>query len=219
MIPREILKKIRQIEIRTNRIVTETLAGASLQAPFQHHRVARGVENREHGKHVVLDREVNGVFFEAAEANFSSTTTRALKTFRVGQRTFERELYLQFEFPTESGAFVFIPCNRFIKFQTRRRFENDRKAHCQPKRLLRSASTCSHGTPARGFFSKSARRRSSSAACSGVKSGSYPSTRRSSLSFCANSIRSASGRVFAALNNSVALIGANLPATKHFARA
>src|ERR1044071_1460643 len=28
MIPREILKKIRQIEIRTNRIVTETLAGA-----------------------------------------------------------------------------------------------------------------------------------------------------------------------------------------------
>ncbi len=27
MIPREILKKIRQIEIRTNRIVTETLAG------------------------------------------------------------------------------------------------------------------------------------------------------------------------------------------------
>ncbi|GEM_PF-5441277 len=28
MIPREILKKIRQIEIRTNRIVTESLAGA-----------------------------------------------------------------------------------------------------------------------------------------------------------------------------------------------
>jgi hypothetical protein len=28
MIPREILKKIRQIEIRTNRIVTESFAGA-----------------------------------------------------------------------------------------------------------------------------------------------------------------------------------------------
>ena len=28
MIPREILKKIRQIEIRTRRVVTETLAGA-----------------------------------------------------------------------------------------------------------------------------------------------------------------------------------------------
>ena len=28
MIPREILKNLRQIELRTNRIVTETLAGA-----------------------------------------------------------------------------------------------------------------------------------------------------------------------------------------------
>jgi len=35
MIPREILKKIRQIEIRTNRLVTETLAG-------QYHSVFRG---------------------------------------------------------------------------------------------------------------------------------------------------------------------------------
>ena len=35
MIPREILKKIRQIEIRTNRLVTETLAG-------QYHSVFKG---------------------------------------------------------------------------------------------------------------------------------------------------------------------------------
>src|SRR5512142_69512 len=35
MIPREILKKIRQIELRTNRIVTETLAG-------EHHSVFKG---------------------------------------------------------------------------------------------------------------------------------------------------------------------------------
>jgi len=32
MIPREILKKIRQIELRTNRIVTATPAGRSFQA-------------------------------------------------------------------------------------------------------------------------------------------------------------------------------------------
>ena len=31
MIPREILKKIRQIEIRTNRLVSESLAGAVSQ--------------------------------------------------------------------------------------------------------------------------------------------------------------------------------------------
>ena len=35
MIPREILKKIRQIELRTNRVVTETLAG-------QYHSVFKG---------------------------------------------------------------------------------------------------------------------------------------------------------------------------------
>jgi hypothetical protein len=35
MIPREILKKIRQIELRTNRIVTETLAGFSFQPPLR----------------------------------------------------------------------------------------------------------------------------------------------------------------------------------------
>jgi len=35
MIPREILKKIRQIELRTNRLVTETLGG-------QYHSVFKG---------------------------------------------------------------------------------------------------------------------------------------------------------------------------------
>lgn len=35
MIPREILKKIRQIEIRTNRLVSESLAG-------QYHSVFKG---------------------------------------------------------------------------------------------------------------------------------------------------------------------------------
>ena len=34
MIPREILKKIRQIELRTNRIVTEFAAGARASARF-----------------------------------------------------------------------------------------------------------------------------------------------------------------------------------------
>ena len=39
MIPREILKKIRQIELRTNRIVTETLAGAFGLDPVESGRI------------------------------------------------------------------------------------------------------------------------------------------------------------------------------------
>jgi len=48
MIPREILKKIRQIEIRTNRIVTETLAGARiyLRIPTGFRPKAQGCEER-----------------------------------------------------------------------------------------------------------------------------------------------------------------------------
>jgi hypothetical protein len=46
MIPREILKKIRQFEIRTNRIVTETLAGVW--------NTKAGIFNRERGQRLLL---------------------------------------------------------------------------------------------------------------------------------------------------------------------
>ena len=46
MIPREILKKIRQIELRTNRIVTEAVAGARLCEP-QPARFANNQNNFE----------------------------------------------------------------------------------------------------------------------------------------------------------------------------
>ena len=96
--------------------------------------------------------------------------------------------------------------DRFVKLHTRGGVENERKSHFQPKRLLRSASTCSQGIPARGFFSKSARRRSSSADCSGVKSGSHPLPAMSSHKPWAISIRSLSGSAFAAARISAALI-------------
>ena len=51
MIPREILKKIRQIELRTNRSVTGFAPGARLCEP-QHCRWSEGVENSERLFHV-----------------------------------------------------------------------------------------------------------------------------------------------------------------------
>jgi len=219
MIPREILKKIRQIKLRTNRIVTETLAGWSFQPSPQFRRIPRAVKNRQDGENIVFNRKVDGIFIEPAQTNSLCASANPLEKFRIGQRTLKRRFYLQFEFFSKSSALAFIPSNRLVEFQTRSRFENDRKAHFQPKRWLRSASTCSQGIPSRGFFSNSARRRSSSAACSGVKSGSNPSSMRSSLIFRASSIRSSSGRVFAALNNSVALMELNLPPLNIFASA
>ncbi len=219
MIPREILKKIRQIELRTNRIVTEALAGISFQPSPQFRRIPRAVENRQNGENIIFDRKIDGVFLEPPQANSLCASAHSLKKFRICQRTLKRRFHFQLEFFAEAGTLVFIPSNCLVEFQTRSRFENDRQAHCQPKRWLRSASICSQGIPSRGFFSNSARRRSSSAVCSGVKSGSNPSSMRSSLSFRARSIRSSSGRVFAALNNSVALMELNLPPLNIFASA
>jgi hypothetical protein len=219
MIPREILKKIRQIELRTNRIVTETLAGFSFQPSPQFRRIPRAMKNGKDGKDIILDGKIEGVFLEPAQTNSLGAPTHFLKKLRISQRTLKRRFHFQFEFLAKSGTLAFIPSNRLVEFKPCNRFENDRKTHFQPKRLLRSASTCAQGTPSRGFFSNSARRRSSSAACSGVKSGSNPSSMRSSLIFRASSIRSSSGRVFAALNNSVALMELNLPPLNIFASA
>ena len=52
MIPREILKKIRQIEIRTNRIVTETLAGAMGKEAKVFNREIRQI--REKGRNILF---------------------------------------------------------------------------------------------------------------------------------------------------------------------
>ncbi len=59
MIPSEILKKIRQIELRTNRIVTETLAGHSFQPAAQILGVAAGVEDGQHHKAGLFKQKVN----------------------------------------------------------------------------------------------------------------------------------------------------------------
>ena len=52
MIPREILKKIRQIEIRTNRIVTETLAGTLNTKAGVFNREIRQI--RENGEPILV---------------------------------------------------------------------------------------------------------------------------------------------------------------------
>ena len=183
-----------------------SLAGQSFESLLQFRRVARGVENRKHCKDVILDREVDGVFFESSEANLLCASANSLKMTRVGHRPLERQLHFQFELAPQPRTFSFIPSNGFFKLQTGSGFENNQQPHFQPKRLLRPASTCSQGIPSWGFFSKSARRRSSSAACSGVRSGSYPCPETFSQRSCANLMRSFSGRDVAARRISVALM-------------
>jgi len=219
MIPREILKKIRQIELRTNRLVTETLAGISFQPSPQFLRIPRAVKDGNHGENVVLDCEVDAVSFESFQANFARSATHFAEKLWLKLRAVHCLQNFLCKFLSQARSFIFIPNNGLKEFGLRFRLKERVELHHQPKRCRISALTCSNGMPRRGFFSNSARRRSNSAACSGVKSGSYPSSRRSSFSFCASSIRSASGRVFASLNNSAALMELNLPAKNLFASA
>ncbi len=60
----------------------------------------------------------------------------------------------------------------------------------RPSRRWISAFVCSHRIPRSGCFRISSIRRSSSAICSGVGSGSYPLSRMFDQTRCANSIRS-----------------------------
>src|ERR1019366_3424763 len=168
----ELLESVRRVEVRTNRLVNGSAADFSRQASAQFRWIPCAVKNSQDSKRPVFDSKVDGVFLEAAQANLLCAATNSLKKFRIGQSTLERQFYLRLEFLAESGPLRFIPSHRLLKFRKCRRLENYRKTHCHPKRLLSLASTCSQGIPSWGFFSKSARRRSSSADCSGVSSSS-----------------------------------------------
>ena len=85
MIPREILKKIRQIELRTNRIVTETLAGFSFQSPPQFRRIPRAMPDSENFNFAMLriDGEVNRVRPWRWNFGFPGSGSGAKKSFRL----------------------------------------------------------------------------------------------------------------------------------------
>ena len=92
MIPREILKKIRQIELRTNRLVNETLAGCSLQSLLECRGVSRSVKHRQDGEGVLLDREVDAVFVEPAKTNLARATANFAEHFRACLRSIKLAL-------------------------------------------------------------------------------------------------------------------------------
>ena len=130
----------------------------------------------------------------------------SFQTSRIGLCALQRTPDLQHELFAQTRTLPFIPASGFNIFHARRRFENGRTTHFQPNRSLSSASTCSNGIPSSGLARKSARRPSSSAACSGVKSGSRSSSAINSQNSCASLIRSSRGRALAASRISDALM-------------
>ena len=106
MIPREILKKIRQIELRTNRIVNETLRDDSLESPSQFRWVARGMENSHYANKLWLDVKEKTVAFEDFETGLPNGFAHELKSRRVFADAPEDGLDLRLESIPQSGLLV-----------------------------------------------------------------------------------------------------------------
>src|ERR1035437_5351604 len=195
MIPREILKKIRQSELRTNRIVTETLAGFSFQPSPQFRRIPRAIENRNDTDVIGLDVKVDAVAMKSSEqrclASFQAGETKAFRSFL---NFLNDVIDFSLKFIAQPRLLFVIPKNRLIKLEAGDRREDDVATHAARRafnRCLASARTCSHGMPALGFCRSSFARRSSSAFCSGVSSSLKSPNSKSMVS--TSSRRSGSG--------------------------
>ena len=248
MIPREILKKIRQIELRTNRLVTGFAPGARLCEP-QHSRLSENVKNSElvrscaaaagrapalrslqpspqfgripstmpHSNHLNLgtsfvDGEVNGVR-PAVNTCLAAFETSFGKPKRLGGNRGHHLVHFKKEPDAKSFRLALIPGNRFAEFKCGFDIVDEPKAHFLYLSNVSSRNS-SHGIPRPEFLSASSARRSSSAACSGVRSAS-----NSSRSFSKTSRCSSNGSLWNCSRTWVALMASKLTTVDRFARA
>src|ERR1041384_3622687 len=103
-------------------------------------------------------REVDAVSTESFQANLVGTTAHFAKKFTLVTRPPQSPNHLASKVASQPGTFTLVVRDSFEEFQFGLGRENE--AHFHPKRCFISASTCSQGIPALGFFSNSARRRS-----------------------------------------------------------
>jgi len=187
MITREILKKIRQIELRTNRLVTETLAGFSFQPSPQFRRISRampdGADN--HLGSLTFDNEEYGIRPRIWHFGFLGQPAGEEKSFRVLANRFEETLQLFGESLADSRLALVVKSNCIGKFPFRLLLNDHPKTHRVARnRFSMSATTSSSGRQRSGCASARSARRSSSAICSGVSSSSNRSRSFSKTSRC-----------------------------------
>jgi len=217
MIPREILKKIRQIEIRTNRIVTETLLDGSFQPLAQFRRIPRAMPDGKDFDFPMfsIDGEVHRVGPRRRNFGLPGSGRGTKKSFGLVRKAVEHFAQGDIQPVAHSRLLLVIPQNRFKPVAFSFGLDSDREGHfLARKRSSISAKTCSTGLPRPGFFSASSARRSSSATCSGVSSGSNSSRRRSKTWYC-----SSNGSLWICSKTWFALMASKLAASDIFASA
>jgi hypothetical protein len=209
MIPREILKKIRQIGIRTNRLV-------KISSPiFQLLRFTAGVKNGKDYDSIRLHEEMD---HERKTAENHCAPHFALN-FRKSFRSIRDALKVFFDgglkFAAQALVLAFVPGNGIVKFPFRDTSKDEAAFHL---RYFASSFvlTSSHETTSLGLLRWSWRRWSINAASPGVSS--FDSTILSQR-LRHNSICSASGSARASLKTISELMLLNLPAIPFFASA
>jgi hypothetical protein len=179
-------------------------------------RIAGTVENGQNRKCFAFDGKINIVLGEPPQTNPPGPFANFRESVGIGLRALQSSLEIHHKLSPKTWALFFVPCRSLGELQACFGSKNNPEAHFRPKRSLSSALTCSQGMPSCGLASKSARRRSSSAFCWGVKSGSYPSSTMISQKSCASLIRSSGGSALAASRISRALMRQTLAPSPRF---
>src|SRR5579863_4807173 len=207
MIPREILKKIRQIEIRTNHIVPVSPAGLELL------QVAAGMEDRQNHDAFRLNEKVNHKR-EAADDSAANFSPHPGEPFGLVGDLLKVILDSGAKLSPQAFTLAFIPGNRIVEFVSSDATKNEAAAH-----LRYFASSLVLTSPKEitslGRSRCSWRRRSMSSASPGVSSCEWM------ISFQRlrhNSTCSANGRARASLRTVSELMESRITGYGHFAR-
>jgi len=174
MIPREILKKIRLLELRTNGIVNETLVGKLPYSPKQLIRISCPMPDSQDFDVTMgsIDCEVYRIRPWRRHFGLVGQPRRQKKTLRIFGQTLQKDSKSVVESQSNTLVAIFVPTDGLVPVPFCVRIRNDLKRHFLAKRRWISAETSSMGVPRPGFLNASSARRSSSAICSSVRSSS-----------------------------------------------
>jgi len=194
MIPREILKKNRQIKIRPSCIVDTVLARASFQSPVQFCGVSGMVPNSQNLDLPMfrIDCEINGKWPRLRQSGLPGKLGKWSESFRILRQGLQEGQQRIVKSQANARLPGFVPVNGLIPFPLGLNLRNYPERHfLAGKRFLISADTSSIGLPRPGCFKASSARRSSSVFSTSVSSSSKSPNSKSMIS--TSSRRSASG--------------------------
>jgi hypothetical protein len=216
MIPREILRKIRQIELRTNRIVNETLTADSLQTSAQFFRIASAVKHRDDADEFRLDGEVYTITVKDFHSRLTNNFAHKRKSFWVLKNSGKRLVNFSLKPLAQAKLLLVVPKNSIFEFESCLRVKDYSAGHARrcARRPLSSARTFSQVTPSSGFRRRRSARASNLAIISGGNSSLNSASMSWTTSHCSsNDIRRNCSRI------SVALIDSSLLVPQLFASA